>query len=54
MAILRNDTDYRFDLLSEQNEDDHIHQDAELLYVLHGQVDVRMETSTFRWWKKIF
>lgn len=37
--------DYRFDLLSSQSEEEHFHQDVELLYVLHGRVEVFIEEN---------
>lgn len=40
--------DYKFDLLAVCNEDAHIHQDTELIYVLHGTGTVCLESERYQ------
>ena len=48
MQSCRNETDYRLELLSAHDEAEHFQQETELLYVLHGTADVRLESERFQ------
>ena len=48
MVHSKKELDYRFDLLSDHNEEDHFHQDVELIYVLHGTAKVRIESESYQ------
>lgn len=48
MANNRNDSSLKIEILMEKTEEDRYHEDAELLFVLEGELELRVEEYRFK------
>lgn len=48
MSSVRKENDFQFNLFSACNENEHIHQDAELIYVLQGMLNVHLDEESYQ------
>ena len=48
MTSIRKENDFQFDLFSICNEEEHIHQDTELIYVLQGTLHICLERENYQ------
>lgn len=48
MSDARKENAFKFDLLAVHSEEEHIHQDTELIYVLNGTVNVKLDAEKYQ------